>query len=536
MFRRTASVHGLALNGYFFSIRRFVRRLVRRILPYLNHYTKWPQGPVVQADFPVATINDEAMVVEVSRSAMRLLNLRKMDLPIHFAEVFGNLGQTPESYCRTVFEAKELLKPTLVTAQLQAQDSYVQLSWLPHDKTRRMRSALITDATELKCLETQFIQGQKMQAIGQLAGGIAHDFNNVLTAISGYCDLLLLDKDRRHADYDDLMEISENAGRAAELVQHLLAFSRRQKLDLQPISLNEIVSQMSSLLNRLVGEKVALHFDRQTGLPRVMADARQLEQVFMNLIVNARDAMPEGGMINVTTRTERFDDVFEHDDANIPAGNYVIVEVSDTGIGMSRSAKRKVFEPFYTTKKTGEGTGLGLSTVYGIVKQTGGFVVVDSALGEGTAFKIFFPASDKVEDRRASKTPTDRPRDFRLEKAKILIVEDEEPVRIFATRALSQQGAEVMDVPSGEAALDLLKSAEFVPDVIVSDIVMPGMNGPDWVREARKTMPDLNVIFVSGYSNMATINEEGRLDGADFLPKPYSLGDLISAVQSHVNT
>jgi len=256
--------------------------------------------------------------------------------------------------------------------------------------------AVLCDATEFKLLEAQFVQSQKMQAIGQLAGGVAHDFNNLLTAISGHCDLLLLRHRQGDADYADLVQINQNASRAAALVGQLLAFSRKQALRPEVMDLRDLLSDLTHLLNRLVGERVTLSLGHDPRLWAIRADRRQLEQVFMNLVVNARDAMPGGGEIRIETRNLDLESPLHRDRAVVAPGRYVQVKVSDAGIGIKADKLQKIFEPFYTTKRTGEGTGLGLSTAYGIIKQTGGFIFADSQPGEGTDFILLLPAHQMV--------------------------------------------------------------------------------------------------------------------------------------------
>ncbi|MEM9715095.1 MAG: ATP-binding protein [Pseudomonadota bacterium] len=486
-------------------------------------------------EFPTITINGLAQITDVSASAATSLSLQDKALPIRFDDAFDGLGQTAEAFCKSVVSGPNKQGPLLVRARHVTPETFFQLTWLPATDDRGIRTALLTDATELKSLEAQFVQGQKMQAIGQLAGGVAHDFNNLLTAISGYCDLLLLDKDTGHRDYEDLRQISNNANRAAGLVAHLLAFSRRQTLRPDVLDVNALVSQLSALLNRLVGEKVTLRFTRGDGVPSVYADGRQLEQVIMNLVVNARDAMPSGGDIQITTEMIDLPSGWSQDRVTVPAGGYVLIEVQDNGTGMPPDVQEKIFEPFYTTKKQGEGTGLGLSTVYGIVKQTGGYIFVDSVQGQGTRFSVYLPVHQIQDVAETVEEDQKDVRAFGLSGLKLLLVEDEAPVRAFAARALALQGVIVVEADSGEAALEKLEDGYYRPDLVVSDVVMPGMNGPEWVLEARKSTPDMKVIFVSGYSEDVVAKTRDEIEGAMFLPKPYSLAALIDAVQTQAN-
>lgn len=398
-------------------------------------------------------------------------------------------------------------------------------------------TAILSDASALKTLEAQFVQSQKMQAIGQLAGGIAHDFNNLLTAITGHCDLLMLRHDKADPDYADLDQISQNANRAAALVRQLLAFSRKQTLKPQIMDLGDTLSDLTHLLNRLVGEPIVLTVDHDPQLRLIRADRRQLEQVLMNLVVNARDAMPGGGDIAIITDNLRLEEAMGIGRANLPPGDYVRVQVRDQGCGVPAEDLTKIFEPFYTTKRTGEGTGLGLSTAYGIVKQTGGYIFCDSTPGQGSTFSLFFPAHDRralTEVVDAPVRPAPRPR--REQEALVLLVEDEAPVRAFASRALKLQGFEVLEAACAEDALSLLQDQRLNVDVFVTDVVMPGMDGPTWVRTALRDRPQTRVIFMSGYAEDVFAEGRSPVPNAAFLAKPFSLSDLTSLVTRQLET
>ncbi len=403
------------------------------------------------------------------------------------------------------------------------------------DQNKPELIAVMNDATELKTLEAQFVQSQKMQAIGQLAGGVAHDFNNLLTAISGHCDLLLLRHDQGDQDYGDLVQISENANRAAALVGQLLAFSRKQTLRPELLDLRDTLSDLTHLLNRLVGEKVTLTLSHDPVLGAIRADKRQLEQVLMNLVVNARDAMPNGGEIRIETEVATLESPLARDRATIPPGTYATVKVSDEGIGIAPDELQKIFEPFYTTKRTGEGTGLGLSTVYGIVKQTGGFIFVDSVQGSGTQFTLFFPSVQP--DVALPEAVIDEPKAAppRTGNGVVLLVEDEAPVRAFASRALQMRGYTVVEADSAEEALRKLEDPDLDFDVFVTDVVMPGMDGPTWVREALKQRPDVRVVFVSGYAEGAFGGAQPVIPNSVFLPKPFSLNQLTETVHGQLH-
>ncbi len=397
--------------------------------------------------------------------------------------------------------------------------------------------ATFTDATALKTLEAQIVQSQKMQAIGQLAGGIAHDFNNLLTAISGHCDLLLATRGRNDPDHANLQQINENANRAAGLVGQLLAFSRKQTLRAEILDLGQVLSGMTHLLGRLVGEKVALSVSTGPGLNSVCADRRQMEQVLMNLVVNARDAMPGGGRIEVRTETRCLDRPLLRDHAEVPAGRYVTISVRDHGTGMPGDVRAKIFEPFFTTKKTGQGTGLGLSMAYGIVKQSGGFIFVDSDEGQGATFTIYLPAREDAPPQADDK-PVARARKPARSgasgKGVVLLVEDEAPVRAFAARALRMYGYEVLEAGSAEEALESLQDKALCVDLFVTDVVMPGLDGPGWVRQALRDRPGVRVIFVSGYAEDVFGENGSQVPGAAFLAKPFSLAELIEAVKGQL--
>ncbi|MEL7462623.1 MAG: ATP-binding protein [Pseudomonadota bacterium] len=390
-------------------------------------------------------------------------------------------------------------------------------------------AAVVNDATELKVLEQQFVQSQKMQAVGQLAGGVAHDFNNLLTAIIGHCDLMSLRTSETDPAFEDVTQIRQNANRAAALVRQLLAFSRQQKLNPKRCSLPSALSDLSNLLNRLIGERITLEVSTTDDLWDAYLDAQQFEQVILNLVVNARDAMPDGGAIRVVCENAAISEEMRRDRAVVPPGDYIKVDVIDEGVGMNDDVRAQVFEPFFTTKGVGDGTGLGLSTVYGIVKQTGGYIFVDSAPGEGTTFCILLPRPDDEDLAVGSERKVNAPQDL-SGAGVILLVEDEAPVRAFARRALSIRGYEVIEAADADEALEALAGAPEV-DLIITDVVMPGRDGPTWVREARKARADLPVIFTSGYSD--DVFRKGLEDISDsvFLAKPFTFDDLSRIVK-----
>lgn len=387
------------------------------------------------------------------------------------------------------------------------------------------------DTTEQRGLEAQFAQSQKMQAIGQLAGGVAHDFNNVLTAIIGFSDLLLSNHRPTDPSFQDIMNIKQNANRAAGLVRQLLAFSRRQTLRPTELALTDALSDLSILLDRLLGEKVDLVMNHGRDLWPVMADVNQLETVIINLAVNARDAMPSGGKLTIATRNVIADDTADFKAEALPAADHVLIEVGDTGTGMSAEVMDKIFDPFFTTKEVGKGTGLGLSTVYGIIKQTGGYVYLDSEVGKGSMFRIFLPRHIPEEKPEpVVKKETSAVQDL-TGSATILLVEDEEAVRAFGARALASRGYTVHEAASGAEALEVMEEAGGDIDLVVSDVVMPELDGPSLLRELRKTRPDLKIIFVSGYAEEAFSKNLPENEKFHFLPKPFSLKQLATKVK-----
>ncbi|HEV7292944.1 MAG TPA: ATP-binding protein [Devosia sp.] len=387
------------------------------------------------------------------------------------------------------------------------------------------------DMTDQRKLEAQFAQSQKMQAVGQLAGGVAHDFNNLLTAIIGFSDLLLLKHKPGDPSFSELMQIKQNANRAAGLTRQLLAFSRRQTLRPQVLELPLIVDDLTVLLKRMIGEKNTLTVEHGRNIWPVRADVVQLEQVIINLVVNARDAMPEGGSITIRTSNIAQGEAERLSYEGMIAADFVLIEVQDTGTGMSPDVLQKIFEPFFTTKELGKGTGLGLSTVYGIVKQTEGYIYPESILGVGTTFKIYLPRHVPAANEIAAKTLAAAPVRDLTGHERILLVEDEESVRAFSARALRATGYEVFEADGGDEALEVLEDIEFKIDLMISDVVMPEMDGPTLLKHVRKTMPDLKVIFVSGYAEESVRRDIEDDQSVEFLPKPYSLDQINSKVK-----
>ena len=407
----------------------------------------------------------------------------------------------------------------------------------------------LTDNTEETRLKRQVAQATKMQAVGQLAGGVAHDFNNVLTAILGTCDLMLLRHTPGDSDYDDIQQIRANSNRAASLTRQLLAFSRQQTLRPEVLQLPDVLSDVSHLLKRLIGEKIQLTVTHDRDLGPVRADPTQLEQVIVNLAVNARDAMLErygksggpgdggGGKLTLATRKVSAEQVGLMRGGIMPQVDYTALVVEDTGSGIAPDNLGKIFEPFFTTKDLGKGTGLGLSTVYGIVKQSGGFIFADSEVGKGTKFTVYLPVYHQSPDSVRSELVegpsllSPKPQTEWSGGGRLLLVEDEDMVRAVAERALTRAGYTVTVASDGDEGLEIVQAGgEF--DLIVSDVVMPAMDGPTMIREVRKLRPDMPVLFMSGYAEEQLRDQIGIAD-VHFLPKPFSvqqISDKVGAV------
>ncbi len=391
----------------------------------------------------------------------------------------------------------------------------------------------IKDSSEESRLRKQVAQATKMQAIGQLAGGVAHDFNNILTGIIGHCDLMLMRHTPGDSDYDDIQQIKGNSNRAAALTRQLLAFSRQQTLRPQILQLPDIVSEISNLLKRLLGETVTLEVKHGRNLGAVRADPGQIEQVIVNLAVNARDAMPRGGTLTIQTYAVSKSDVRKLGSDILPIADYTALSVADTGTGIAPELLPKIFEPFFTTKEVGKGTGLGLSTVYGIVKQSGGFIFADSKTdagpASGSSFVIYLPVHAEETGAAPALVQQKSKTSETWGTGTILLVEDEDMVRAVAERALVRNGYAVIAASNGEDALVILKSRNDI-DLVISDVVMPVMDGPTMVRTARESWPDLPILFMSGYAE-EQLRKMIDLDNIAFLPKPFSVQQLAEAAR-----
>lgn len=388
------------------------------------------------------------------------------------------------------------------------------------------------DLTDQKELEKKYAQAQKMQGIGQLAGGVAHDFNNLLTAMIGFCDLLLLRHRAGDPSFSDIMQIKQNANRAANLVRQLLAFSRQQTLRPKVQDITDILTEVSHLLRRLIGANIELEVIHGSDLGMVKVDVGQMEQVLINLAVNARDAMEGGGRLTIKTDCIETKKAMERGGDDMPPGKWVVLSVSDTGCGIPEENLGRIFEPFFTTKEVGQGTGLGLATVYGIIRQTDGYMHVESVPGKGTTFHIYLPCLSETEITQEEKKVEDEDHltSDLTGTARILLVEDEDAVRTFSARALANKGYDVMDADSGEAALEVLAQDDQDPiDLLITDVIMPNMDGPTLAQRIRQASPDLKIIFISGYTEEKLKEHMGK--NTWFLPKPFTLKQLAAKVK-----
>ncbi len=394
----------------------------------------------------------------------------------------------------------------------------------------------ITERTEteraLRVAEERLRQAQKMEAVGRLAGGVAHDFNNLLTAILGYSDFLgarPLDSAAR----DDVEEIRKAAKRAAALTQQLLAFSRKQILKTEVLDLGDVLSGLGGMLGRLLGEDVEVSIRLGHDLGCVSADRAQLEQVVVNLAVNGRDAMPRGGTLVLETADVELDEAYGREHVDVPVGRYVMLRVSDTGAGMDRETQRRIFEPFFTTKEMGKGTGLGLATVYGIVKQLGGHIWVYSEVGHGTTFKIYFPRVDGPADTGAVSYPAAAPAGAG---ETVLLVEDEDSVRSIARATLGRYGYHVLEARDGDEALGLSDAFDHTIDLVVTDVVMPRMSGRELVERLDRRRPGIRVLYMSGYTEDAVLRHGARSHGIALLEKPFTPAELARRVRQAIDT
>ncbi|MGB8064203.1 MAG: PAS domain S-box protein [Candidatus Sulfotelmatobacter sp.] len=395
------------------------------------------------------------------------------------------------------------------------------------DEPADVLEAIAEDVTDRRALEDQFRQAQKMEAVGRLAGGVAHDFNNLLMVISGYAEVILAKLPFDDPLHEKGRAIQLAADRATTLTRQLLAFSRKQLLELKVVDVNAIVQDMERLVNPLIGENVELITVLHPESTHTRADAGQLEQVLMNLVVNAKDAMPAGGRLVIQTGTIVVDENHRRGQQFIRPGHYVTLSVSDSGMGMDKETQSRIFEPFFTTKEKGKGTGLGLSTVYGIVKQSGGYVMVQSEPGRGTTFHIYLPQVEGAAEKHPA--PASDPASGGSET--ILLVEDEESVRQLVRDTLTAKGYKVLEADGGEAGVAAAAGYQGKIDMVITDVVMPGLGGREMVKQLSSTRPEMKVLYLSGYTEDSIVSDGSIESGTAFLQKPFSLQNLSKKVR-----
>ena len=506
-----------------------------------------------EAPVAIALLDLQGNISDCNQSFLKMLGLHKDDvLEKPFSERLATedlsdvTGQLSKVVMGIMRAAHIDIKLTATAGREVAASLYVSSMEDAYGDVTGLVLHLI-DTTEHKHLELQFAQSQKMQSIGQLAGGIAHDFNNLLTAMIGFSDLLLERHGPGDPSFGDIDQIRQNAVRATALVRQLLAFSRKQTLAPQAVDVKEKLSDLSEVLGRLLGATIEYNIEHDRDVWTVRVDPVQFDQIIINLAVNARDAMPGGGTLTIRTGNLTLDEPSQRGMELVPAGDYVTIDVIDTGEGIRKEDIGQIFDPFFTTKDVGEGTGLGLSTVYGIVHQTGGHIQVDSAPGEGAAFTVCLPRHMNPPEVLTKKVqPTLEAEDLKRVDTKgskaapeadltgagtILLVEDEEAVRMFGARALRNKGYTVLEAANGEEALEVINSTEAKINLIVTDVMMPGMDGHTLVQFVVQEIKDIKVIFISGYAENVIPGGITPESGFEFLPKPFSLKDLAAKVK-----
>lgn len=492
------------------------------------------QGLLAMLPLGLSLVDREGRFMFMNDAFRRVAGIGVDAMPVYPGDLVVKEDKAPVSEAIRRFAAGRAMAGDIAIRLAQRPDEPIALTIAT---ARGLGEAAVLlslkDNSEESRLKRQVAQATKMQAVGQLAGGVAHDFNNILTAIIGHCDLMMMRHTPGDSDYDDIQQIKHNSNRAASLTRQLLAFSRQQTLRPQILQLPDVISEISNLLKRLLGETVKLEVKHGRNLGPVRADPGQLEQVIVNLAVNARDAMPGGGVLTLQTYGVSAADARRIDSEVLPVADYTALSVTDTGTGIAPEVLGKIFEPFFTTKEIGKGTGLGLSTVYGIVKQTGGFIFADSAVGKGTTFTIYLPVHHAERESEAPAAPIKVKATELWGSGTILLVEDEAMVRAVAERALTRQGYQVFTATNGEEALEALEANEQEGrkiDLLISDVVMPMMDGPTLVGHARERYPDLPILFMSGYAEEQLRNSI-NIERVSFLPKPFSVQQLCEAAR-----
>ncbi len=495
------------------------------------------------APLPMALVRSDG-VIEASNGALATL-FGQSNAAVMRDQLFTAHIAEPDrrDVARLIREAGERDDGSASLDVAMKQSGVAQIQVLPVASAADGKPGLValhvTDLTNLRTFEMQSLQAQKMDAVNKLASGVAHDFNNLLTAISGFAELLLLRHKAGDPSFADLQQIRQTSIRGTRLVRHLLAFSRQQTLTPRVSEVSDIIADMSEMLKRILSERVVLAHDFGSGLWPVRVDQGQFDNMMLNLGVNARDAMPEGGTLTLRARNVTATECAKFNYPLLVAADYVLIEVADTGCGIPPEIITKIFEPFFTTKEQGKGTGLGLASIYGFVKQSGGFIFPESEVGKGTTFRIFLPRyvpsaePEKAEDRLEKPAEVEkvvRPRDL-TGAGTILLVEDEDSVRLFAARVLEKKGYEVLKASCGEEALEILNTPGRTVDLMLTDVVMPGMHGPELANIVRASHAGMPIIFMSGYADGDFRKTAETEDDMHFLPKPFNLNELAAKVK-----
>lgn len=495
---------------------------------------------VLRLSVPCAIIDEKSKITHMNKLFSDYFSALKVKDEIRSIIIEGEI----EKFNNTLESAEKNQSADPKKFQIKDTQKFFLLSINKITKSKEPKYLCqAVDITDFIYDESKQIQSQKMQAVGQLAGSIAHDFNNLLTVMIGFCDILLEQHGPTDPGFNEAMQIKQNANRAAELVKQLLAFSRKQVMNLSSNCVNEIIVELASLLHRLIGEEVKLDIDCRRHISNALTDKNQLEQVIINLAVNARDAMNRVGNLSIRTKELEIDKKFDENKYHAPnnfekvkPGKYVVIEIEDTGTGISAEIIDNIFDPFFSTKDPGAGTGLGLATVYGIVKQIGGHIRFQTEKDKGTIFYIFLEATDQ---KRQSKAFRDKvkmdligdlyKKDSKERKSKVLIVEDEEPVRMFEAHALKTRGFDVVDLGDPFEAIKYLKEDGESIDIVITDVIMPGMTGPEMVEQVKGLYPNIKFLFTSGYTEEALSYFDENKDH-HFLSKPFSLEVLINMI------